>query len=44
MAASIPHALALTALGAAGTALGGMLVVVQPRMDFAWLGLLQVHP
>jgi len=36
------NALALTCLGAAGTALGGVLVCLQPKMDFQRLGLLQV--
>lgn len=36
------HALALTCLGAGGTALGGALVCIQPKMDFQQLGLLQV--
>lgn len=40
-AASTLHALALTSLGAAGTALGGVLVCLQPKMDFERLGLLQ---
>ncbi|KAI8473569.1 MAG: ZIP family transporter [Monoraphidium minutum] len=35
------HALALTSLGAAGTALGGVLVCLQPQMDFQRLGVLQ---
>lgn len=35
-------ALALTCLGAAGTALGGALVCIQPKMDFQTLGVLQV--
>jgi hypothetical protein len=41
-AASTLHALALTSLGAAGTALGGVLVCLQPTMDFKRLGMLQV--
>lgn len=41
-AASTLHALALTSMGAAGTALGGVLVCLQPKMDFQRLGLLQV--
>lgn len=36
------HALALTCMGAGGTALGGALVCLQPKMDFQRLGLLQV--
>ncbi|KAG2487893.1 hypothetical protein HYH03_013475 [Edaphochlamys debaryana] len=35
------HALMLTALGAAGTALGGLIVVIQPKMQFKRLGYLQ---
>lgn len=38
------HALALTCLGALGTALGGALVCLQPQMDFKRLGVLQVCP
>jgi hypothetical protein len=34
--------LLLTLLGAAGTGLGGLLVVLQPSMDFRRLGALQV--
>ncbi|KAJ9506049.1 hypothetical protein QJQ45_016645 [Haematococcus lacustris] len=34
-------ALCLTSLGAAGTGLGGLLVVVQPKFDFKKLGYLQ---
>jgi ZIP family zinc transporter len=36
------QALLLTFMGAAGTALGGLMVVVQPRMQFQRLGALQV--
>jgi hypothetical protein len=36
------HALGLTSMGAAGTALGGALVCLQPKMDFKRLGVLQV--
>ncbi|GLI69798.1 hypothetical protein VaNZ11_014499 [Volvox africanus] len=35
------HALLLTGLGAAGTALGGLMVVAQPKMQFKRLGYLQ---
>jgi hypothetical protein len=42
MAVDVGRALSLTFLGAAGTALGGFLVIVQPRMDFKKLGALQV--
>ncbi len=35
-------ALLLTCMGACGTALGGLVVVAQPDMSFARLGLLQV--
>lgn len=42
MSVDVGRALALTFLGAAGTALGGLLVVVQPKMDFKKLGALQV--
>ena len=35
-------ALLFTGLGAAGTALGGLLVVLQPKMSFVKLGVLQV--
>jgi hypothetical protein len=34
--------LMLTLLGAAGTGLGGLLVVIQPHMNFKRLGALQV--
>lgn len=34
--------LMLTLLGAAGTGLGGLLVVLQPHMNFKRLGALQV--
>ena len=34
--------LLLTMLGAAGTGLGGLLVVLQPQMSFVRLGALQV--
>ena len=36
------QALLLTCMGAAGTALGGLLVVVQPKMNFRRLGVMQV--
>jgi len=39
---SVGSALALTSMGAAGTALGGLLVVAQPQMSFRRLGALQV--
>lgn len=42
MSSSVGQALLLTLLGAAGTALGGLLVVVQPTMSFKRLGMLQV--
>lgn len=42
MAGSTMTALLLTAMGAAGTALGGLMVVAQPKMDFKRLGVLQV--
>lgn len=35
------HALLLTGMGAAGTALGGLMVVAQPKMQFKRLGYLQ---
>ncbi len=35
------NALLLTGLGAAGTALGGLIVVAQPKMQFKRLGYLQ---
>ncbi|GIL86791.1 hypothetical protein Vretimale_15626 [Volvox reticuliferus] len=35
------NALLLTGLGAAGTALGGLMVVAQPKMQFKRLGYLQ---
>jgi zinc transporter ZupT len=38
---SVATALFLTGLGALGTAIGGLLVVVHPQMSFARLGLLQ---
>jgi hypothetical protein len=38
----VVHALLLTSLGAAGTALGGLMVVLQPKMQFKRLGYLQV--
>ncbi|GMH37487.1 hypothetical protein BSKO_05360 [Bryopsis sp. KO-2023] len=41
MAGNVTIALVLTSLGAAGTALGGLLVVAQPDMSFRRLGLLQ---
>lgn len=44
MAGSTMTALLLTAMGAAGTALGGLMVVAQPKMDFKRLGVLQVGP
>ncbi|GFR40486.1 hypothetical protein Agub_g1053 [Astrephomene gubernaculifera] len=37
----VMRALLLTGLGAAGTALGGLMVVAQPKMQFKRLGLLQ---
>ena len=36
------NALLLTGLGAMGTALGGLIVVLQPKMQFKRLGYLQV--
>jgi hypothetical protein len=36
-------ALLLTSMGAAGTSLGALLVVIQPKMNFETLGLLQVR-
>lgn len=44
MGSSVEQALLLTLLGAAGTALGGLLVVIQPTMSFKRLGMLQVCP
>jgi hypothetical protein len=41
-AATVGTALALTMLGAAGTGLGGLLVIIQPNMSFKRLGVLQV--
>lgn len=38
------HALLLTGMGAAGTALGGLMVVAQPKMQFKRLGYLQASP
>ncbi|GIL51576.1 hypothetical protein Vafri_7542 [Volvox africanus] len=35
------HSILLTGLGAAGTALGGLMVVAQPKMQFKRLGYLQ---
>jgi len=40
----VQTALLLTCMGACGTALGGLIVVAQPDMSFARLGLLQVRP
>lgn len=39
---SVVVALVLTGLGALGTALGGLLVVLQPNLSFKRLGALQV--
>jgi hypothetical protein len=39
---SVVVALVLTGLGALGTALGGLLVVLQPNMSFKRLGAVQV--
>ncbi len=41
-AATVGTALALTMMGAAGTGLGGLMVVIQPNMSFKRLGILQV--
>jgi ZIP family zinc transporter len=43
-AATVETALALTMMGAMGTGLGGLMVVVQPNMSFKRLGVLQVQP
>lgn len=37
------NALSLTCLGALGTAVGGLLVVLQPEVSFVRLGALQVR-
>ena len=42
-AATVGTALALTMLGALGTGLGGLLVVIQPNMSLKRLGVLQVR-
>jgi hypothetical protein len=39
---SVAIALVLTGLGALGTALGGLLVVIQPNLSFKRLGAIQV--
>eukprot|EP00879_Flechtneria_rotunda_P017993 GHRR01018857.1.p1 GENE.GHRR01018857.1~~GHRR01018857.1.p1 ORF type:complete len:329 (+),score=111.59 GHRR01018857.1:960-1946(+) len=41
MGSSVFQALLLTMMGAAGTALGGLLVIAQPTMNFRKLGALQ---
>lgn len=42
MGSSVGTALLLTLMGAAGTAIGGILVVIQPSMSYKKLGALQV--
>lgn len=44
MPGHVLQALGLTFLGAAGTGLGGLMVIAQPQMDFKRLGILQVSP
>jgi ZIP family zinc transporter len=44
VAATVGTALALTMMGAAGTGLGGLMVIIQPNMSFKRLGVLQVGP
>lgn len=39
----VSDALLLTGLGALGTGLGGLLVVIQPHFNFKQLGYLQVR-
>lgn len=41
--ASMLQPLLLTLLGAAGTGFGGLMVVLQPHMNFRRLGALQVR-